>query len=286
MSETPDTTNTAAAVHALDNALVLHANAAGDYTGTTSPAYWNMVGPFGGVTAATLMQAVLQHPQRLGDPVAFTINYASALAAGPYRVIATPVRTNRSTQHWTISLTQNESGEPGGEAVVCTATALTAQRRSTWSTDDVAMPQVPPPGEVAPAERFKGVEWISRYELRAIAGAIPAVWDGSGTGSLTQMWVRDAPARPLDFASLTAMSDIFFPRVWLRRSVQVPVGTVSMTVYFHAGPAEFAATGSGYLLAQAQAQSFRNGFFDHSGQLWNEAGTLLVTTHQVVYFKE
>jgi hypothetical protein len=43
---------------------------------------------------------------------------------------------------------------------------------------------------------------------------------------------------------------------------------------------------TGYLLGQARAQSFFNGFFDQSAELWNEAGHLLATTHQVVYFKE
>ena len=40
------------------------------------------------------------------------------------------------------------------------------------------------------------------------------------------------------------------------------------------------------LLAQAQAQVVRNGFFDQTAQLWNEAGVLLATSHQVVYYKE
>ncbi|NBO20339.1 MAG: thioesterase family protein, partial [Proteobacteria bacterium] len=43
---------------------------------------------------------------------------------------------------------------------------------------------------------------------------------------------------------------------------------------------------AGYLLAQARGQVFRDGFFDQSGYLWNEAGTMLATTHQLVYFKE
>ena len=51
-------------------------------------------------------------------------------------------------------------------------------------------------------------------------------------------------------------------------------------------PRLFGATGDGYLLGQARGQEFRNGFFDHSAQLWNEAGTLLATSHQIVYYKE
>ena len=46
------------------------------------------------------------------------------------------------------------------------------------------------------------------------------------------------------------------------------------------------STGTGLLLAQAQGQAFRDGYFDQTGQLWNEAGELLVTTHQLVYYKE
>ena len=42
----------------------------------------------------------------------------------------------------------------------------------------------------------------------------------------------------------------------------------------------------GYVLGQARAQEFRNGFFDQSAQLWSETGTLLCTSHQIVYFKE
>ena len=82
------------------------------------------------------------------------------------------------------------------------------------------------------------------------------------------------------------MADAFYPRVWLRRALRVPAGTVSMTVYFHADASELARSGSGYLLGQASAQTFHNGFFDQSAQLWSEAGALLATSQQIVYYKE
>jgi hypothetical protein len=82
------------------------------------------------------------------------------------------------------------------------------------------------------------------------------------------------------------LSDVFYPRIWLRRALRVPAGTVSMTVYFHADAATLAATGEGYVLGQAKAQEFRNGFFDQTAQLWNEAGQTLTTSHQIVYYKE
>jgi acyl-CoA thioesterase len=265
--------------HVFDQALALTALPDGTWQGHTSPAYANMVGPFGGITAAQVLTAVQRHPQLLGTPLSLTVNYAAALADGAFVVDARPVRTNRSTQHWSIELRQNEQ-------VVLTATAVTAARRDTWSLDDHVLPAVPQPADVPQWVRKLPLAWANNYEFRPISGLPPTVWDGSGSDSLTRQWVRDFPLRPLDFAALACLADVFYPRVWRRRATHVPASTVSMTVYFHAGPELLAKTGTGYLLAQAQAQAFRNGFFDQSAQLWNEAGDLLVTTHQIVYFKE
>ena len=274
-------TDTAMNPHAFDVAIALAPQGDGVWQGHTSPAYGNMIGPFGGATAAQALNAVLQHPQRLGEPVAFTVNFAAALADGPFFVHARPARTNRSTQHWTVEIRQ------GGE-VMLTATVFTAVRRETWSSSsEMAMPQAPRPADLPPSDRRGRVEWINRYDMRFIDGGFPPAWDGGeAKDSRTQIWVRDNPPRPLDFASLTAMSDIFFPRLWLRRASFGPLGTVSMTVYFHASAQQLAETGDGYLLGQAQGQGFRAGYFDHSAQLWNEAGELLATTQQIVYYKE
>lgn len=258
---------------------------AGIYTGHTSPHYWNMVGPYGGITAAVLLNAVMQHPALLGEPISLTVNYAGAVAAGAFLVSAQPVRTNRSTQHWCVTLTQSDAA--GETQVTTTATAVTAARRQTWSASDSPMPAAPAP-ETLPVMRppAGSVAWIDSFEMRGIQGGIPTLWDGrESADSLTRLWLRDHPARPLDFMSLASLADLFYPRIWLRRALRTPAGTVSMTVYFHADGAQLAATGSGYLLGQAQGQAYRNGFFDQTGQLWNPQGQLLATTHQIVYFK-
>jgi acyl-CoA thioesterase len=270
--------------HPFDHAIALAPNGQHRYSGATSPAYANMVGPFGGVTAAAVLNAVLQHPDLLGEPVALTVNFCAALADGPFTVMARPVRTNRSTQHWVMEISQPDVG--GAQGTVLTATAVTAARRETWSTDDVTMPEVPSPEAVGQPRVEALVEWVKRYDMRLVQGHIPTEWNGSGDGSRTTLWVRDEPARALDFASLAAMADVFFPRVWLRRATRVPAGTVSITTYFHAGSAQLAAIGTEWLLGQAQGQGFRNGFFDQTAQMWNKAGVLLATTHQVVYYKE
>ena len=216
--------------------------------------------------------------RRLGNPVAFTVNFCAGVADGAFDIDARPARTNRSTQHWTIELTQNRR-------VVVTATAVTAVRRATFSSIESHMPAAVPAHQLqrsAPAS----LPWTHRYDMRALTGHLPTVWDGTEGDTLTQVWVRDVQQRTIDFVSLTALADSFFPRVYLRRRTFVPIGTVSMTVYFHADAAELAALGSSFVFGQAEAQCFFNGFFDHSAQLWSEEGTLLATTHQVVYFKE
>jgi acyl-CoA thioesterase len=273
---------TAPAAHPFDDAIALAPAGEGVWRGHTSPAYANMVGPYGGITAAQALNAVLQHPQRLGEPVAFTVNFAAALADGAFTVRARPARTNRSTQHWVVDMLQ-------GDETVLTATAFTATRRDTWgSSSEAPMPAAAPPEGLPMRDVARGkVEWVRRYDMRFASGSLPTRWDGEDHGlSESLLWVRDAPARPLDFASLTALSDVFFPRVWRRRAKPVPVGTVSMTVYFHCDSAALQAAGSGYLLGQARANAFHAGYFDQAAHLWSSAGHLLATSHQVVYFKE
>ena len=272
--------------HPLDRAVALVAtDVPGQYQGQASQDYWNMVGPYGGVTAAALVQAMQRHPQCLGDPVSLTANYAAAVGAGAFVIDANPVRTNRSTQHW--MLTVKQADEQGQLQVVTTATAVTALRRQTWSTTDAPMPRVPPSAEAMRVPPLvDAVEWLNRYEMRFVDGILPMTEDGAEHDSRSLLWVRDNPPRPLDFVALAAVSDVFFPRIWLRRAKHVPAGTVSITVYFHAGREELAAAGDGLLLAQARGQEFRNGFFDQSAQLWSESGVMLATSHQIVYYKE
>ena len=285
--------------HLFDAAIALKAqgdSGAQGATGAAHPAWNNMVGPFGGISAATVLNAVMQHPDRLGEPVALTVNFAGALAPGPFTVLARAARTNRSTQHWTIELRQSAgtgtgTGDDAEQVVVLTATAMTALRRDTWAAMDTPMPQVQAPQQVERMRHKQGVEWLNRYDMRAVQGAIPSRWDGQAASddplaaSLTQLWMRDDPPRALDYCALAAIADIFFPRIWLRRATLVPVGTVSMTVYFHADQAELTKTGTGYVLGQARAQAFGKGFFDQTAQLWSESGLMLATTHQVVYYK-
>ncbi|QYY31812.1 thioesterase family protein [Cupriavidus pinatubonensis] len=284
MTTAPQTVNAATAagtlLHPFDDALVLERAGEHCYLGRTTPAYWNMIGPFGGITAATLLQAALRHPERLGDPLALTVNFAGPIAEGPFEIEARPTRTNRSTQHWQIALRQ-------GDAVATTATVVFSVRRETWACGEASRPEAPPAHEVPPMAGFAPVRWLKSYDMRPFRGAKPTTEPGTEhPDSLTQFWLRDEPARTPDFAAVAAWCDSFYPRIFLKRAGFVPAGTVSLTTYFHADAATLAALGDSHVLCSAQAQVFRQGFFDQSAQVWSAGGELLATSHQIVYYKE
>ena len=268
------------AVHVLDAAVALTPQPDNLYTGHTSPAYANMVGPFGGTIGATLLNAVILHPDRLGDPLTLTVNFAAPIADGAFSVLARVMRTNRSTQHWMVELQQDGQ-------VAAFATAITALRRETWSETDAGFPLAPPPAQVAQSPAHPRAAWTGCYEMRFITGmpGQPAQ-DAGCHPSETRLWIRDQPPRPLDFLSLAAMCDAFYPRVLLRRQTWTPAGTVALTTYFHADAAQLQAHGDAPLLGAARALRFHKGFFDQSAEMWTPGGVLLASSHQVVYFKE
>ena len=276
----PGTPSAAGASHPFDDAIALEPAGPGRWHGTPHPAWANMVGPFGGITAATMLEAVLRHPDRVGEPVALTVNYAAPLSAAPFGIEARPARTGRSVQHWIVELRQD------GE-VACTATAVCAVRRDTWSASELVPPEVPPAHAVPVTPRFSEVEWPKRYEMRFHAGPWPDLRAGVELpDSLSAAWIRDEPPRPLDARSLAAICDVFYPRTFRRRQRFVPAGTVTMTIHFHADAGQFAAQGARPVLGVARGLRFHRGFFEQRAEVWSDSGVLLASSMQTVWFRE
>lgn len=264
--------------HTLDEALTLTPGAnAGESTARTHPAWANMVGPFGGTTAAVALRAVLDHPEAQGRPAALTVNFAAPIADGEYTLIAESARTNRSNQHWVVRGVQDG-------ATVFTATVLLASGRETFADTEATMPDVPKPADIAPVTRDVPLKWLSQYEMRFVEGMPPATAEQATDSSLTRLWSRFSAERPWDYEGLACTCDMFFPRIFARVGSRTAAGTVSYTVYFHSTPEELAAQGP-FVLGEAQGGRFESGLFDQTARLWSEAGTLLATTHQLVYFK-
>jgi acyl-CoA thioesterase len=265
--------------HPFDTATILEPRGKDEFVAQTSDAYWNMVGPFGGLVGALLFKAAYAHPRRKGEPVALTVNFCAPIAKGEMAITATPVRTNRSTQHWTMAMRQN------GECVA-TGIAMFGKRPETFAHRP-ADPPTATPFEQLPRMPWRGSGWIERYDLRFSEGE--PFWmeptQKSSTARST-LWIASDPPRPTDFVGLAAVTDIFFGRIIHVRQQMVPFGTVTLTSYFHATEADLVTLGSAPVLGTADARVFDRGFHDQSAELWTLDGRLLATSHQLVYYRD
>ncbi|KPF95103.1 acyl-CoA thioesterase [Rhodopseudomonas sp. AAP120] len=254
----------------------------GRWQGATSDDYHAFVGQFGGATAATLLRALMAQPERTGDPLAFTVNFCAPIAAGRFDLTPRLIKATRSTQHWGIELTQ------GGDDVEAFATAVFAQRRETWSHRPAEMPQTASYDE-APVYSRAGVAaaWVRQFEFRFVENE-PSFGAGTQAGPAsphTKAWIGHAVPRTLDLLSLSAIADAFFARIFHVRGELLPIGTVSMTTYFHVDAADLVAEPITAVLGVADANVFHKSFSDQTGELWSPSGKLLATTHQITYFK-
>lgn len=273
--------NTPMTTHPFDIATNLRPLGDGSFRGSTSPAYANMAGPFGGVTAATLMRAVIEHPKRTADPVAFTVNFCAALKDGEFDIFVKLQRSGKYTQHWSLELEQN--------GIMCaTATLICGVRSEVFSHQPGEPPSAAPPEECEIADAAIFPEWLGRYEFRQVEGAIKfsSVPHENLYSPQNIHWVRDHPERPLDYISLAAIADTFILRLLYVRGTMVPMGTVSLTTYFHATQIELDRQAAEPLLGVASAQRFHGNFHDQSMMLWGKDDLLLASGSQLVWYKE
>jgi acyl-CoA thioesterase len=255
---------------------------AGDsrWQGHTSEDYWAFVGPFGGATAATILRALIDHPQRAGSPLALTVNYCAPIAQGAFDLDVRLVKANRSSQHWCVELTQD-----GGE-VATLATAVFAERRPSWSHQPAPFPGATPFEQIRPYPKIK-MSWANQYDFRFIEGYpdYSGAKKDEAASAYSKLWIADRVPRKIDMLSLVSMSDAFFARVFHARHELVPFGTVSLTTYFHTDVEDLAAEDIDRVLGVADAKIFHKSYGDQNGELWSPNGRLLATTTQIGYFK-
>lgn len=268
-----------AEVHPFDLATELEPAGKDRWIARTSDAYWNMIGPFGGLVAALLFKSAYSHSACTGEPLALTVNFCAAVAKGEMEITAKPARTNRSTQHWTMSMLQDDE-------CVATATAMFGKRPETFAHRPNAKPDLPSFEDLTRMP-WPGSGWIERFDLRFAEGE--PFWanpQGEPSSARSSLWIASDPPRPMDFVGLAALTDIFFGRIIHVRRQMVPFGTVSLTSYFHATEADLQEIGTGPVLGIADARIFDRGFHDQSAELWSEDGRLLATGHQLVYYRD
>ena len=138
-----------------------------------------------------------------------------------------------------------------------------------------------PQGEVRYSDRACEALGLTRdaESSRRLSGVRLEYYDVSGAdGGTLSAWL--AQRGPKGFHGLTDWEYRYDYRV-----APTPAGTISLTTYFHATGTELASAGDGFVLGCASANRFSGGYFDQSAEIWSRSGTLLATTHQIVYFK-
>lgn len=280
-SPTEPNRTTMTTLHPLDQATTLSPTGHRTATGQTSPWYANMAGPFGGTTAATLLRAVLDDPARIGDPIALTVNFCGPIADGEFEVSWIEKRTGRTVQHWTVDLVQNGK-------VAATASVVCARRTESWSHRPAVMPDAPPAAAVEPLFMGGRNGWTQRYAFRFIEGAprFGEPPEDGPRGARTLCWLSDLPDRTLDFLSLAALSDAFIVRIIQVRGTFGPMGTITLTTYFHADSEALTANGPRPILGVADAKVFHGGFADQEASLWRDDGLLLATSAQASFYRD
>ncbi len=138
-------------MHALDQALMLEPAGPGRFRGKPPLDYWNMVGPYGGITAAILLKAVLADSRHQGEPLVLTVNFCAPVREAEFELILRPVRSNRSTQHWHVEMQQTDITDAGTETLtVAQALVVLGRRRDVWQQAAPNPPVLPPPTRCAP----------------------------------------------------------------------------------------------------------------------------------------
>ncbi len=266
--------------HPFDSATEITQTGHGAYTAHTSETYGNMVGPFGGVTSATLMRAVLSDERLSGDPVSMTVNFCAAIKNGDYQITTDLRRAGKYIQHWSLEITQNGQ--------ICTTASLVFGVRAEGFSHHSGVPPMAKAFDQCAVEPDLGfANWLKCYEFRYAEGAPDMT--GRAVGDLgparSVAWITDQPARDLDLLSLTAMSDSFLLRLPHVRASFVPMGTVSLTTHFLATPDDIAEQGQHPVLGVSDATRFHHNFHDQHMQLWSHTGKLLATGSQIAWFK-
>jgi len=250
----------------------------GELKNTISPDYQNVVGPFGGITAATLLHAIISHPEVKGTPVAVTVNYLGPIKGDELLIRPRLIRTNRTNQHWMIEAYSDDQ-------CVLTATAVFASRVDSWASTEIAMPEVASFEKLQPMNTELLSAWTRQYDMRFIRGNPLTEAEASDEPSESLHWISDRQERKVDFAALCAICDSFFPRFFVHTRQIVPFGTVSFTAYFHVVQEELDELDSPWVLGHARASKFHGSYSDQTGEIWGTNGKLLATTSQVCYYK-
>jgi len=236
----------------------------------------NMIGPYGGWSAAILAKSLIEAADEEMELVSITTDFLAGAREGPITLDVVCDRGGKNTQFWNASLTAKGDKGPSNRAM-----GILSRRRETLEWTEGSRPDAPPPEACDRANL--PMAWSRTLEMRPTQS--PPFGEGiNRTDNLA--WIRLQPDRPLDAVALVALADTPTPRLFFVTGEFGMVATVSMTVYLHASPDDYAAVGTDYMLIETHAARGGRGFYDQHARIWSRDGRLLATTQQIVWYKQ
>jgi acyl-CoA thioesterase len=249
------------------------------FAADVSPEWRAGRGPHGGYLAAMLLRALIETvAEDARSPRSLTIHYPRAPEPGPVTIHTRVERAGRSLS--TLSARMEQDGRL--IALVLSAFSL------AWDAPEISeerMPNVPGPDpsrEPGTLEKFGAPPFTRQLVMQPRIGARP--FAASEQPMEIGGWLGLAEPRPIDALSLAFFSDALFPPpfVRLRPEQRVVAPTIDLTIHFRATmPRSDAPDPDELCLARFRTRLVHEGFFDESGVIWAEDGTVLAQSRQL-----
>ncbi|MCS5637302.1 MAG: thioesterase family protein [Myxococcota bacterium] len=259
--------------HRFDRDTSIHPLGSGRYSVSIDRGWWVVRGPNGGYIAAILQRAVMAAS---GDqdraPRSLTIHYTSPPSEGPAEITTQVEREGRSLTTVTARMTQ------GGKLRALAVAALSKPREG-HEFAHMAMPTVPGPDELPPAQ--PDIPASQRYEFRLVPFQEP---HSEFKEAVTAAWIRLAEPRELDAPLLAAYADALPPPIFSlaeSRDEIGPVPTVDLTVHYRTEPTRAIVGASDFCLGIFRTRLAHAGYVEEDGEIWSPDGSLLVQSRQL-----
>jgi acyl-CoA thioesterase len=249
------------------------------FAADVSPEWRAGRGPHGGYLAAMLLRALTETvAEEARSPRSLTIHYPRAPEPGPVTIRTRVERAGRSLSTLSARMEQD------GRLIALVLSAFSV----AWDAPEISeerMPNVPGPDpsrEPGTLEKFGAPPFTRQLVMQPRIGARP--FAASEQPMEIGGWLGLAEPRPIDALSLAFFSDALFPPpfVRLRPEQRVVAPTIDLTIHFRATmPRSGAPDPDELCLARFRTRLVHEGFFDESGVIWAEDGTVLAQSRQL-----
>jgi acyl-CoA thioesterase len=236
-------------------------------------------GPHGGYLAAMLLRALIETvADPLRAPRSLTIHYPRAPEPGPVSIHTRVEREGRSLSTLSARMEQD------GRLIALVLSAFSV----AWDGPELSelkMPNVPGPDptrEAGTLEKLGAPPFTRHLVMQSRIGGRP--FAASEQPMEIGGWLGLAEPRPIDPLSLAFFSDALFPPPFVRLSRDQPVvaPTIDLTIHFRTTMPRSADPDPDELcLARFRTRLAHEGFFDESGVIWAQDGTVLAQSRQL-----